>query len=72
MACDEYSRLQQEVQEALETLTRLTGEQLSAFKSQDYPSFMRLDKELELTVGSKERLIGALRQHTKEHGCQSF
>ena len=31
---------------------------------------MRLDKQLELTVGLKERSIGALRQHEKEHGCQ--
>ena len=33
---------------------------------------MRLDKELELTVGLKERTIGALRQHTKEHRCQPW
>ena len=33
---------------------------------------MRLDKELELTVGLKERTIGALSQHTKEHRCQPW
>ena len=29
---------------------------------------MQLDKELELTVGEKERIIGALREHQKVHG----
>ena len=33
---------------------------------------MRLDKELESTVGSKERTIVALRQHTKEYRCQPW
>ena len=71
MACDQYSRLQTEVREVLERLTTLTEAQLSAFQSQDYSTFTRLDKELEQTVGTKERLIGALRQHAKEHGCHS-
>jgi len=29
---------------------------------------MQLDKELELTVGEKERIISALREHQKVHG----
>jgi len=28
---------------------------------------MRLDKELEIVMGAKERAIGALRQHEREH-----
>jgi hypothetical protein len=32
--------------------------------------FMKIDKELENTVGEKERAIGALRQHAEEQGCQ--
>ena len=28
-----------------------------------------LDKELETTVGRKERIVGALRQHLKDHKC---
>ena len=72
MPCDEYPRLQRKVQEALEILTRLTEAQLSAFQRNDHSTFMRLDKELEQAVGAKERSIGALRQHVKEHRCQSF
>jgi hypothetical protein len=30
---------------------------------------MQLDRELELAIGEKERLFGALRQHREEHGC---
>ena len=33
---------------------------------------MRLDKELETAVGYKDRCIGVLREHEKEHGCQSW
>ena len=29
-----------------------------------------MDRELELTVGEKERTIGAVRQHIQEHGCE--
>jgi ATP-dependent DNA ligase len=28
-------------------------------------------KEVEQELGAEERAIGALRQHAKEHGCQS-
>jgi len=31
---------------------------------------MSVDKKLENLVGAKERAIGALRQHLKEHKCQ--
>ena len=31
--------------------------------------FCPLDKELETTVGRKERIVGALRQHVKDHKC---
>ena len=30
---------------------------------------LRLDKELETSVGRKERIVGALRQHVKDHKC---
>ena len=45
--------------------TRFVGMESSA----DQNLFMHLDKELELAVGIKERAIGALRQHTKDHKC---
>jgi|GraSoiStandDraft_16_1057320.scaffolds.fasta_scaffold35794_5 hypothetical protein len=70
--CPEYIRLQAEVETVLEKLTQLTSVQLNAFRSRDQAEFMRLDKELETTVGLKERTIGALKQHSKEHRCQPW
>jgi hypothetical protein len=69
--CPECERLQTEVQTALEGLTLLTSAQLAAFRANDQETFMRLDRELENAVGLKERTIGALRQHRKEHGLSS-
>ncbi len=53
--CPEYVRLQAEVEAVLEKLTQLTSFQLNAFRASDQAEFMRADKELELTVGIKER-----------------
>jgi hypothetical protein len=68
--CAEYARLAVRVGEVLERLTNLTQAQLSAFRANDHGTLMRLDKELENTVGEKERRIGAMRQHASEHKCQ--
>lgn len=71
-ACAEYDRLQSEVQNVLARLSRLTARQLQLFEAKDFPAVRRLDKELELSVGEKERSIGALREHMKEHHCQQW
>jgi hypothetical protein len=65
--CAECAHLQYDVITALERLEELIAAQLEAFRSNDQAQFMRLDKELELSIGAKERAIGALRQHGKEH-----
>jgi cell division septum initiation protein DivIVA len=67
IACNECERLRGEVQDALARLTHLTTAQLNAFRANDNATFMRLDKELENAMGSKERVIGAMRQHEREH-----
>jgi hypothetical protein len=67
--CTEYARLENDVRATLQKLTELTTAQLQAFLARDQTAFLRLDKELELTVGIKEQTIGALRQHSKEHKC---
>ena len=41
--------------------------QEEAFKRHDESAFARLDKELELLVGDKERAIGAFREHRTRH-----
>jgi hypothetical protein len=68
--CSQRTLLQTEANGVLEKLVKLTKAQLEAFNAQRQDEFMRLDKELETTIGAKERVIGAVRQHIKEHGCQ--
>lgn len=68
--CDERAQLERQANSVLEKLVRLTTAQLEVFQARDHTEFMRLDRELELTVGEKERTIGAVRQHIKEHRCE--
>jgi hypothetical protein len=68
--CGEFERLQKSVRDVLSKLTALTTDQLAAFERNDKELFTRLDKELEMTVGEKERCIGSLRQHVRDHKCQ--
>jgi hypothetical protein len=67
--CPQADRLQIEVQTILQKLTELTTAKLLALQQRDNAWFMRLDRELEVTVGERERLIGSLREHVREHGC---
>ena len=67
--CPEYARLHAEVENILGNLAQVSTLLLELFRSKDFSAVRRLDKELELTVGEKERCIGALHQHIKEHGC---
>lgn len=69
--CPEYERLHAELENVLGNLAQLTTTLLELFRSKDLKGVHRLDKELELTVGEKERSLGALRQHVKEHRCTS-
>jgi hypothetical protein len=68
--CPEYDRLHAQVENVLGNLAQTTALLLELFRSKDVSGVHRLDKELELTVGEKERCIGALRQHVREHKCQ--
>ena len=67
--CPEYERLHAQVENVLGNLAQVATLLLELFRSRDLSGVQRLDKELELTVGEKERCIGALRQHVKEHNC---
>ena len=69
--CSEYDRLVNEVDNVLGRLAHLTTLHLEEFRARNFASVRRLDKELELTVGEKERSFGALRQHMTEHKCQA-
>ena len=70
MRCEKYNDLAKSVEDVLQKLVEITEAQRTAFAEQDHVQFTKLDKELELTVGEKERVIGAFREHQKEHGCQ--
>jgi hypothetical protein len=69
--CLEYDRLSSQLDEILKKLADTTTLQLEIFRSRKPGDFMRVDKELELLVGEKERRIGAIRQHADEHKCQA-
>lgn len=68
--CATYAGLQSKVTSILQRIADLTSAQLVAFQARDQVLFMTLDKELENAMGAKERAVGAMRQHAKEHGCQ--
>lgn len=68
--CSEYIRLRSEVENVLGNLAQVTTLLLELFRKDESEQYKHLDKELELTVGEKERAVGALRQHVKEHKCQ--
>jgi hypothetical protein len=65
--CPEYDRLHADVENLHGNLAQVAT--LELFRSKDLDGVHRVDKELELTVGEKERSIGALRQHIKDHKC---
>jgi hypothetical protein len=69
--CNEYDKLTSKVDELLQQLADTTTLQLELFRSKKQGDFMRVDKQLELLVGEKERTIGAMRQHASEHKCQA-
>jgi hypothetical protein len=68
-ACLVKLRLLDETEKILERITELAAAQVTAVREPDQTRMMSMDKELELRVGEKERLFGALRQHCSEHGC---
>ena len=68
--CPEYDRLASEVENALGNLAQVNVLLLELFRQRDARAFKRFDKDLEVMMGEKERAIGALRQHVKDHQCQ--
>lgn len=70
--CAEYNRVVLRVENVLGNLAQVTTMLLDLFRAGNYSACRRLDIQLELAVGEKERSIGALRQHMTEHKCQSI
>lgn len=59
----------EKVQAALLKLAKIAREQSEALGRGDEKAVMTLDKELENSLGEKERLLGAFNQHVEDHGC---
>ena len=73
MAERDPCRLQQEliedVQNHLIRISELTRAVAEALKNKNENLAAQLDKEVDLELGRKERSMGALHQHRKEHCC---
>lgn len=69
--CAKHAKLLQQAQEVLERIRKLTTKQVPCIVEGVNQRFLQMDRELELAMGEKERAVGALREHDKEHGCQT-
>jgi hypothetical protein len=67
--CEEYDRLHTQVESVLGNLAQVSTLLVELFRANDLVAVHRLDKQLELTLGEKERCIGAFDQHIKDHKC---
>ena len=68
LECAERLRLIEKAQGHLERIAELSYSTARAL-TMDADEVARLDREAEEEVGRKERTLGALRQHRKDHGC---
>jgi hypothetical protein len=68
-ACPREQELNEDVQRHLRRIAELAHAEREALQDRHTNLWVKLDKEIELEIGEKERSIGALNQHRKEHGC---
>jgi|SRR6185437_16903119 len=69
MPCLRQQELMEEVRRRLARLAELAHAEAEALKSRHHNLWKEIDQQIELTIGEKERCIGALNEHRKEHGC---
>ncbi len=69
MDCARRDELAAESQQALEQIIQITIQAREALRQGNQAEMLRTDRALELALGEKERLIGALREHKTQHGC---
>ena len=50
-------------------LSKLAHAEADAMRTGNESTWMEIDHQIELTIGEKERALGALKQHRQEHGC---
>ena len=67
--CLQQQKLMAEVQDHLIKISQLTRAVAEALANGNEDLAAELDKQVDLELGMKERAMGALHQHRKEHGC---
>jgi hypothetical protein len=67
--CARQQELIAEVQSHLMRLAELAREEAAVIARKDDEMWLKLDQEIENELGKKERSLGALKEHRKEHGC---
>ena len=67
--CARQQELNEEVQRHLKRIAELAHAEVDALQDRHTNLWLKLDKEIELEIGEKERCIGALNEHRREHGC---
>ena len=67
--CTQQQELINQVQEHLMRISELTRATAEALRNGNENFAAELDKQVDIEFGKKERAMGALQQHRKEHGC---
>lgn len=67
--CEEKLKLMEDAQQALTHICELVTRQREALRNGAEKTVMAVGQMLEHAPGEKERRLGALRQHSKDHGC---
>ena len=67
--CAEQQRLIDCVQSHLVRIIDLTHHLQEAVAARNENLVRDIDQQIEEQIGGKERALGALRQHQKDHGC---
>jgi len=69
LVCQRQEELAAEVQRHLQRLIELAHAETQAVAVRAENLMMELDKQIERTIGQKERAMGALCAHRHDHGC---
>jgi len=69
LVCEKQQELVAETQRHLIRLAELAKRESEAIATRDDSLILALDQDIENTLGLKERSLGALHEHRKEHGC---
>ena len=67
--CAHKAALHENVERILDFLVRLIERERDAIRGDNLGALIPIEEEVERALGEKERAIGALEQHIKEHGC---